>query len=411
MRFLARIAALALALSCAPALAQDHPLLKKGDGLYKQFCAHCHGIGMVNPGTSSFDLRKFPVDQKERFVTSVTKGKGNMPAWGDILLPDELEALWVYVATRGGKEAFAEDAASAGPPPDPSAELLAQGELSACMPSNGGAMSRRRAGGGAGFDYAIIEAVAGKLDLALRPVWFEAEIEEESDPVREAYAVLAMNLCDVVPGHALYQPALGDPPGKRAAPPLWADRPATWVPGTFVDLVPISASQPYFRAEIGVAFGPGVEARPVRGLADLAGYRLAIQEDTLSGALLQLQAPQPVKAAAITRPPGPKFLWEMETGAFEAALVDVAAYDHHLIQNPVSKLKLGTWRHPLGFNIAVALRADRPALKAALDAALADLMAGGMPEKLAAQQHIHYAAPREPWVQPRLGLAELIAAR
>lgn len=57
---------------------------------------------MVNPGTVSFDLRKFPEDEKPRFLNSVTHGKNNrMPAWGDLLKTDEMEALWAYVMTRG----------------------------------------------------------------------------------------------------------------------------------------------------------------------------------------------------------------------------------------------------------------------------------------------------------------------
>ncbi len=80
-----------------PALAQQ------GAELFDQICSHCHGIHMVNPGNSSFDLRKFPHDQRDRFFNSVTHGKGNMPPWGDILKPEEIEAIWAYVRT-GGKE-------------------------------------------------------------------------------------------------------------------------------------------------------------------------------------------------------------------------------------------------------------------------------------------------------------------
>lgn len=79
---------------------------KAGDAInggtaYKQLCAQCHGPNMINPGTSSFDLRKFPADQFERFKESVVDGKGDMPAWGDMLVPGELEALWAYVQTGG----------------------------------------------------------------------------------------------------------------------------------------------------------------------------------------------------------------------------------------------------------------------------------------------------------------------
>ena len=35
--------------------------------------------------------------QRERFVNSVTKGKNQMPPWGGLLKPEEIEALWLYV--------------------------------------------------------------------------------------------------------------------------------------------------------------------------------------------------------------------------------------------------------------------------------------------------------------------------
>jgi mono/diheme cytochrome c family protein len=48
---------------------------------------------------SAFDLRKFPRNQYDRFVNSVTRGKNQMPPWGDMLKPGEIEALWAYVTT------------------------------------------------------------------------------------------------------------------------------------------------------------------------------------------------------------------------------------------------------------------------------------------------------------------------
>ena len=73
----------------------------QGKAFYNQFCRNCHGISMVNAGTSSFDLRKFPHDDRARFINSVMNGKNSMPPWGDILKPDEIEAIWAYVRTGG----------------------------------------------------------------------------------------------------------------------------------------------------------------------------------------------------------------------------------------------------------------------------------------------------------------------
>jgi Cytochrome C oxidase, cbb3-type, subunit III len=56
----------------------------------------CHGTRMQEPG-AAFNLRKFPPDQRERFVNSVTRGKNQMPPWRDFFKPEQLEALWAYV--------------------------------------------------------------------------------------------------------------------------------------------------------------------------------------------------------------------------------------------------------------------------------------------------------------------------
>ena len=96
-------APVALAANDEPAAdaAPTPELAAQGKALYTQLCSHCHGVNMVNPGTSSFDLRKFPHDDQARFVNSVTHGKNTMPAWGDMLQPGEIEALWAYVLTGG----------------------------------------------------------------------------------------------------------------------------------------------------------------------------------------------------------------------------------------------------------------------------------------------------------------------
>jgi cytochrome c6 len=79
-------------------------MVDQGRERFHRTCAQCHGRNMVNSGTTVYDLRRFPVDQPERFVNSVTNGKGNMPSFKDALEPGTIELLWAYVATRGGKE-------------------------------------------------------------------------------------------------------------------------------------------------------------------------------------------------------------------------------------------------------------------------------------------------------------------
>ncbi|MRV71753.1 cytochrome c [Duganella sp. FT92W] len=74
----------------------------RGARVYRQFCQHCHGPNLVNPGTVSFDLRRLQPDEYTRFSTSVSNGKGNMPPWKATLKDGDLPALWAYIMHNRG---------------------------------------------------------------------------------------------------------------------------------------------------------------------------------------------------------------------------------------------------------------------------------------------------------------------
>ena len=94
---------LVLALGASPAPAQDRgpnrfspEQIQAGFNIYARHCAPCHGSRMQDP-QGALNLRTFPPDQRPRFVTAVTKGKNSMPPWGDLLKPDDVDALWAYI--------------------------------------------------------------------------------------------------------------------------------------------------------------------------------------------------------------------------------------------------------------------------------------------------------------------------
>ncbi|WP_298918784.1 c-type cytochrome [uncultured Roseobacter sp.] len=390
---------LVLALFGGPVAAQDsHPQFAAGLEAYEFFCSKCHGKDMVNPGVSSYDLRKFPRDQKDRFYSSVRKGKGDMPAWGDVIYPEELDALWVYVATRGGTEPFPDEEHSAKPANPVS--LVRAGYLTACLSRNAGVLSGRRAAGGSGFDFRVGEALAQSLGLDLDVVWVESEPGEESDPVHETYAMLAYGLCDMVPSHPLYSRAVGVPPTDKAALPRWLGMPEVIdaetqrrinAPPPYVDLEPIAVTKPYMRAEIGLAY---VETTTEpKDLADVLPRRLAYQQGTLSGALLELDAPTQASNAKSFNP-GPRFLWQLESGAADVAIVDVAAFDAHRHHNSVSRLRLAKWRHRVGMDIGIAvLEADND-LKQVLDTAISTLHRSNRLVEFAEAEGVTYSRPQ-----------------
>ncbi len=93
------------ALACAPGLAAAQAAspeaVEAGRKIYVSSCTRCHGINLVTNGIG-FDLRTFPQNDKERFVRSVTQGKGAMPAWGGTLKPEQIDLLWTYVGAVNG---------------------------------------------------------------------------------------------------------------------------------------------------------------------------------------------------------------------------------------------------------------------------------------------------------------------
>jgi len=79
-----------------PAVAQS--LVEKGEVLYHNRCAGCHGEQLkAFAGGPAFDLRRLRPDEHDRFVESVISGKDNMPSWYGVLKTDEIEAIWAYI--------------------------------------------------------------------------------------------------------------------------------------------------------------------------------------------------------------------------------------------------------------------------------------------------------------------------
>jgi mono/diheme cytochrome c family protein len=101
------IVAVGLALFAGPVAADPHfnaDDIQQGHAQFDRTCAQCHGRNMVNSGTTVYDLRRFPVDDPDRFFNSVTNGKGNMPSFKGALTPEQMKLLWAYIGSRGGKE-------------------------------------------------------------------------------------------------------------------------------------------------------------------------------------------------------------------------------------------------------------------------------------------------------------------
>ena len=177
---------------------------------------------MVNPGNGSFDLRKFPHDDRTRFFNSVRNGKNSMPPWKDILRPDEIESVWAYVRSGGsGTEMIADSPATGGATGGPGRGSAAdKPELTVCLQSNEPPLSFRRDEKPAGFDVALSRIIAERLGRDLRIQWFVSRDDPDANPTKEANALLSDGRCQLVAEFPLATDTLARsafPDGKTAA--------------------------------------------------------------------------------------------------------------------------------------------------------------------------------------------------
>ena len=101
MQYSLRTAAVLLVLMTAGAFAQDQAEIAAGAEVYQTNCSACHGERLISPGGIP-DLRKLGAEDRARFETVVTEGKGQMPAWGGMLSEQEIGQIWAYIRSRAG---------------------------------------------------------------------------------------------------------------------------------------------------------------------------------------------------------------------------------------------------------------------------------------------------------------------
>merc|ERR1719277_152124 len=95
---------LAAVVSSRPALAAD---LENGEGIFTGNCAACHSGGNNSIATEKKIKKEALVTygkySVEAIITQVTKGYGQMPAFGEKLGPDDIEDVANYVYNQADK--------------------------------------------------------------------------------------------------------------------------------------------------------------------------------------------------------------------------------------------------------------------------------------------------------------------
>jgi ABC-type amino acid transport substrate-binding protein len=256
--------------------------------------------------------------------------------------------------------------------------------------------AHRRGKPDSGFEVALAQAVAGKLNRPLTIQWFESKLDEDSNPSLEANALLSDGRCALLGGYALTQDSLVVPGVKTAKLPDFEgatrdDRRRR------VPLGALAPSQPYVYSPLTVVLSPKAAARRVASIGDLAGVRLAIESGTLADAILMtFDKGRLIDDITHLVPGRDDLLGALDRGDFDATLLDLRRFDAYRLAHPDSQIAPSGYFYPIGANRGYVGLASDPDLLAAVNRALRELQAAGTIAELAKTAGLSYLAPREP---------------
>ncbi|TWT10657.1 ABC transporter substrate-binding protein [Reyranella sp. CPCC 100927] len=285
--------------------------------------------------------------------------------------------------------------------------VLAEGSLRVCLNEDIPLYSLHQGNEASGFDLAVAEAVAKRLDRKLEIQWFETKLEMDSSLTVQANALLSDKRCDLVAGYPLIKGTLGKPrveiarlPGFDGGKP--EDRRRRVTLGT---LVP---TRPYHRSVLTIVVNGGTVTKPIASLADLDGLKIGLEGGTLGDAILMTYRDgRFVNQITHLIPERQDPLAMLDAGAFDATMVNLRRLDAYVAKHPETKIKATGFYHRIGVNMGFVGLAANAALIEAVDGAIGALEQQGDLPKLAAAAKLTYVPPREPKISDNIGMSDL----
>jgi ABC-type amino acid transport substrate-binding protein len=269
--------------------------------------------------------------------------------------------------------------------------------LKICLDENLPPLSvHHRGAPGSGFDVALAQAVAIRLDRPLAIQWFESKLDEDSSPALETNALLSDGRCSLVGSYALTTDALVAPGVKTAKLP---DFEGATSPDhrRRVPLGVLAPSQPYLYSPLTVVLGPKAQPRHIAGVGDLAGLRIGIESGTLADAILMTNDNGRLIDDITHLVPGrDDLLGTLERGGLDATLLDLRRFDAYRAAHPDTRLAGSGYFYPVGANRGYVGLAGDETLLAAVNKALSELQASGTLASLGQAAGLTFLPPREP---------------
>ena len=269
--------------------------------------------------------------------------------------------------------------------------------LKICLDENLPPLSvHHRGAPGSGFDVALAQAIAMRLDRPLAIQWFESKLDEDSSPALETNALLSDGRCSLVGSYALTTDGLVAPGLKTAKLP---DFEGATGPDhrRRVPLGVLAPSQPYLYSPLTIVLGPKAHGRHITGVGDLAGLRIGIESGTLADTILMNNDNGRLIDDITHLVPGrDDLLGMLERGDLDATLLDLRRFDAYRAAHPDTRLAGSGYFYPIGANLGYVGLAGDGALLAAVNKALSDLQAAGTLASLGQAAGLTYLPPREP---------------
>ena len=267
-------------------------------------------------------------------------------------------------------------------------------------------LSSRQSGQAVGFDAALGEILAGRLDRTLAIQWFTTRDDPDSNPVIEADAILSDGHCDVVAGYPLLVDKLGRPrAGIGKLPPFTGATPEDRQ--RWIGLGELVGTRPYRRDAITVALAPSRLDRSVHNLGDLEGLRVGAAIHGLPD-LIVMSYRQGELADAVVHFGASDALFEhLENSNIDAAIVGQRELDAWRLAHPGTRIAPTGYLHSIGFNIGFVGLATNRILIERVNGVLDELLDHGQLADIARGNGVTYIAPRPPDISPDVTVSAL----
>jgi ABC-type amino acid transport substrate-binding protein len=278
--------------------------------------------------------------------------------------------------------------------------------LTVCLNKDNKPFSYLTAGQAGGFDLAVAQAVARRLNRPLEVRWYEKERRRRGPVSVKTSVLVASGVCQLVGGFPLVQSSLERPAGgeETTLPPV--DGMGEETRKKPLKGAQLFASHGYHFAAVTPILGQRVSTE-VRSLDDLQPYRI-VNRPASSGDLIAMAYKKGKllkNASHVNIDVDP--LDAVAKGDADITIAESHRFDMYKLDNPQTPLRASGLMLPIGFNLGFVTTQEHADLLRDVNAALEALLKSGELDKAARSEKLTFIPPVQPYVRTGLGLEKM----